>query len=91
MSVALDFYVDRDSWLHRLDPRVKLWGMLVGFVTAFLLPNVAAQGALLLGLHLLLLGNHIPWAVLRRLWRQMGLLIVLILLLLGLGLGAASG
>ncbi|MBN2392994.1 MAG: energy-coupling factor transporter transmembrane protein EcfT [Anaerolineae bacterium] len=81
MSVALDFYVHRDSWLHRLDPRVKLWGMLLGFVTAFLLPNVAAQGVLLLGLHLLLLGSHIPWSVLRRLWRQMALLIVLILIL----------
>jgi len=81
MSVALDFYVPRDSWLHRLDPRVKLWGMLLGFITAFLLPYAVAQGALLLGLHLLLLANHIPWAVLRRLWRQMALLIVLILVL----------
>ncbi|MGC9394103.1 MAG: energy-coupling factor transporter transmembrane component T family protein [Anaerolineae bacterium] len=81
MSVALDFYVHRDSWLHRLDPRVKLWGMLLGFVTAFLLPNAAVQGALLLGLHMLLLGNRVPWSVLRRLWRQMALLIVLILVL----------
>jgi len=81
MSVALDFYVYQESWLHRLDPRVKLWGMLSGFITAFLLPYVAAQGALLLGLHLLLLVNHIPWDALRRLWRQMALLIVLILVL----------
>lgn len=81
MSVALDFYVHRESWLHRLDPRVKLWGMLLGFITAFLLPYAAAQGALLLGLHLLLLANHIPWDALRRLWRQMALLIVLILVL----------
>ena len=44
MSVALDFYVHRDSWLHRLDPRVKLWGMLVGFVAAFLLPYVRGAG-----------------------------------------------
>jgi energy-coupling factor transport system permease protein len=81
MSVALDFYVHRESWLHRLDPRVKLWGMLLGFITVFLLPYVAAQAAILVGLHLLLLANHIPWSALRRLWRQMALLIVLILLL----------
>ncbi len=81
MSVALDFYVHRESWLHRLDPRVKLWGMLVGFATAFLLPSLIVQGVLLLGLHLLLLGNGIPWRVLRGLWRQMALLIVLILVL----------
>ncbi len=81
MSVALDFYVHRDSWLHQLDPRVKLWGMLLGFVTAFLLPHLWAQGALLLGLHLILLFNHIPWVTLRRLWRQMALLVVLIMVL----------
>ncbi len=81
MSVALDFYVSRDSWLHRLDPRVKLWGMLLGFVAAFLLPYLWAQVTFLLGLHLLLLTNHIPWAALRRLWRQMALLMVLILVL----------
>jgi len=81
MSVALDFYVHRESWLHRLDPRVKLWGMLVGFIAAFLLPSLLVQGALLLGLHVLLLGNRIPWRVLRGLWRQMALLVVLIMVL----------
>ncbi len=81
MSVALDFYVHRDSWLHRLDPRVKLWGTLLGFVAAFMLPSLWAQSAFLLGLHLLLLCNHVPWAMQRRLWRQMALLAVLILTL----------
>lgn len=81
MSVALDFYVHRDSWLHRLDPRVKLWGTLLGFVAAFMLPTLWAQAAFLLGLHLLLLCNHVPWAMLGRLWRQMALLAVLILAL----------
>ena len=81
MSGALDFYVHRESWLHRLDPRVKLWGLLVGFIAAFLLPSLLVQGALLFGLHALLLGNGIPWRVLRGLWRQMALLIVLIMLL----------
>jgi energy-coupling factor transport system permease protein len=81
MSVALDFYVHRDSWLHKLDPRVKLWALLLGFATAFLLPYVVVQSVLLLGLHLLLLASRVPWAALRRLWRQMALLVVLILVL----------
>ncbi len=81
MSVALDFYVQRDSWLHRLDPRVKLWGMLLGLITVFVAPHLEVQIALLIGLHALLLCNHVPWAVLGRLWRQMALLIVLILVL----------
>ncbi len=81
MSVALDFYVPRDSWLHRLDPRVKLWGVLLGFITAFLLSHLWMQGAFLLGLHLLLLHNRIPWRALHRLWRQMTVLVILILAL----------
>ena len=81
MSLALDFYVPGDSWLHRLDPRVKLWGMVVGFAAAFVLPGISAQVAFLIGLHLLLLGNHVPWSTVRRLWRQMAVLLILIVVL----------
>lgn len=81
MSLVFDFYVPRDAWLHRLDPRVKLWGTLLGFFTAFLLPGLPAQVAFLIGLHLLLLVNGIPWSVLGRLWRQMAILLVLIFVL----------
>ena len=81
MSLALDFYVPRNSWLHRLDPRVKLWGTVLGFFTAFALSDFLAQVAFLIGLHLLLLMNGIPGGVLGRLWRQMAILLVLILVL----------
>ena len=81
MSLALDFYVPGTSWLHRLDPRVKLWGMAAGFTAAFVLPGISAQVAFLIGLHLLLLGNHVPWSTVRRLWRQMAVLLILILVL----------
>lgn len=81
MSVVLDLYVPGRSWLHQLDPRVKLWGTCVGFVTAFVLPGLLAQIAFLALLHAILLSCAIPWRVLRGLWRQMGLLIVLILVL----------
>lgn len=81
MSLSLDFYVPRDAWLHRLDPRVKLWGVIVGFLAAFALHNLLAQTAFLVGLHLLLLANKLPWRVLGRLWRQMAVLLALILVL----------
>lgn len=81
MSVVLDLYTPGRSWLHRLDPRVKLWGVVVGFVMAFLLPYLLTQLFFLGALHALLLGCGIPWRSLRNLWRQMTLLIILILIL----------
>ena len=81
MSLVFDFYIPRDAWLHRLDPRVKLWGTALGFFTAFMLPDLLSQVVFLSGLHLLLLANAIPWRVVGRLWRQMAILLVLILVL----------
>lgn len=81
MSVVLDLYAPGRSWLHRLDPRVKLWGIVVGFVVVFLFPHLLAQILFLGILHVLLLSCGIPWRALRGIWRQMALLIVLILLL----------
>jgi energy-coupling factor transport system permease protein len=81
MSQVFDLYVPRSTWLHRLDPRVKLWATVVGFTIAFLLPNLIAQLVFLLALHALLLSQHIPWRALYGLWRQMAILIVLILIL----------
>ncbi len=81
MSVVLDLYTPGHSWLHRLDPRVKLWGVVVGFALAFLLPHLLAQLLFLGLLHGLLLSCGIPWRTLCNLWRQMSVLIILILLL----------
>ncbi|MBN2007322.1 MAG: energy-coupling factor transporter transmembrane protein EcfT [Anaerolineae bacterium] len=81
MSVVLDLYTPGGSWLHRLDPRVKLWGVFVGSVMAFFLPQLLAQLLFLGILHVLLLSCGIPWRTLRGLWRQMTLLIVLIMIL----------
>ena len=53
MSLSLDFYIPCDAWLHRLDPRVKLLGLVVGLFAAFALRNLVAQTAFLIGLHLL--------------------------------------
>lgn len=81
MSYVFDPYVPGDSWLHRLDPRVKLWGVAVGCVLAFWLRDLWPMLALLGGIHLLFAAAGLPWHKLRELWRQMALLALLILIL----------
>jgi len=81
MSLALDLYIPGRSWLHRLDPRVKLWGALLGMVSLFLLPKPLQQLFFLLGLHLLLRAVGIPWRSVLWLWRQTKVLLIFILVL----------
>jgi energy-coupling factor transport system permease protein len=81
MTAVFDTYVSGDSLLHRLDPRVKLWGVLLGFAMAFMLPSLPAQILLLLMIHAVLLVSQIPWQSLWGFWKQMAMLIGLILLL----------
>jgi energy-coupling factor transport system permease protein len=81
MTAVFDTYVSGDSLLHRLDPRVKLWGLLLGFAMAFMLPSLPAQILLLLMIQALLLISQIPWQSLWGFWKQMAMLIGLILLL----------
>ena len=52
MSLSVDLYVHAASWLHRLDPRVKLWATVAGSIAAFLLNSPL----LLLGFLLLIIG-----------------------------------
>lgn len=81
MTVVFDTYVPGRSLLHRLDPRVKLWCIIVGVVLTFMLPNLGIQLAFLFLIHLILVISEIPWDALGRLWRQMAVLLMLILLL----------
>ncbi|GAB4573183.1 MAG: energy-coupling factor transporter transmembrane component T [Anaerolineae bacterium] len=60
MSLAVDLYVHANSWLHRLDPRVKLLGAVVGSLTAFLLPDALALAVMLGAVVLVLWLGHIP-------------------------------
>ncbi|MGC9398285.1 MAG: energy-coupling factor transporter transmembrane component T family protein [Anaerolineae bacterium] len=81
MSLVFDLYVPGRSWLHRLDPRVKLWLTALGCGSAFLLRGWWMQGLFLIGLLLLLRSASISWEKLGWIWRQMRLLVILILLL----------
>lgn len=81
MTLLRDFYSPGDSWLHRLDPRVKLWGVLVGVLLAFTLAEWPEQAMLFVGVCGLLRVGGLPWAALRALWRQMAALAAMILVL----------
>jgi len=81
VSLVFDLYVSGDSWLHNLDPRVKLWTALLGIVTTFLLDSLVPQAAFLIGVHVLLRCASVPWRSLRWVWRQMAILLLFILIL----------
>lgn len=80
-SLPLGLYLEQPiTWLHRLDPRVKL-GWLMSFLATPLLANPAWRIALVVFLILLTLTARIPL----RVWRQqMGWLLFLCALILGL-------
>jgi energy-coupling factor transport system permease protein len=81
MSQRFDFYLARDSWLHRLDPRAKLWAVLLAGVACFLFRNVAVLAGLLLLTHAVLLSGQVPPDRLRWLWARLVPLLAMILVL----------
>ena len=81
MTTVFDTYIPGRSLLHRLDPRAKIWAMLLCLALTFLLPGLTAQALVLMVVHILLLRSGIPGAVLGRLWRQLAVLLLLVLIL----------
>jgi energy-coupling factor transport system permease protein len=81
MSQQFDFYLPRDSWLHRLDPRTKLWAVLLAGIACFVFRHVAVLAGLLLLAHLALLSAKVPASRLRWLWARLAPLLVMILVL----------
>jgi len=74
-------YEPGSSWLHALDPRVKLLFVVEMVVLLLAVPSLpVALGVLLLS-HLLLWSARTPWARIAGLWRLMALLSVLVPLL----------
>lgn len=71
MSVSFDLFVPGHSWLHRLDPRVKLLLSLSLILLLFLWPTPAVITLTLLGLHTALLWAGVPWSRLRWVWVMM--------------------
>ncbi|MBN1877151.1 MAG: energy-coupling factor transporter transmembrane protein EcfT [Anaerolineae bacterium] len=79
--MTFDLYIPGTSWLHRLDPRIKLLGMTVGGIAAFTLSNIPLQFLYLLSILLLLSGARVPWRALYWLWQQCVVLVIFILVL----------
>jgi energy-coupling factor transport system permease protein len=81
VSQRFELYLAGDSWLHRLDPRTKLWAVLLAAAVGLLFKSVVVLAGLLLLAHLALISARIPAGVIRRLWLRLLPLLVMILVL----------
>ncbi|MBC8249854.1 MAG: energy-coupling factor transporter transmembrane protein EcfT [Anaerolineales bacterium] len=81
MSFAFDLYVDRASWLHRLDPRTKLAFVAFSSILLLSLSHPFASAAFLLGIHGVLWSGKVPASRLRWAWQRMWPITFLILVL----------
>jgi len=74
----LELYVERQSLLHHLDPRTKLFFSLVGTLCLLATSNLFVVLGWLALSHALLLGAGIPPRRIRRVWRVMLPLLVMV-------------
>jgi energy-coupling factor transport system permease protein len=81
MSFAFDLYVDRPSWLHRLDPRTKLAFVIFSSILLLSFSHPFASAAFLLGIHGILWSGKVPAKRLRWAWQRMWPITLLILFL----------
>jgi energy-coupling factor transport system permease protein len=79
--MRFEFYLPRDSWLHRLDPRTKLWAVLLVGTTGLMFKQIGVLAGLLIAAHLALLSAEVPAGRLRWLWARLAPLLVMILIL----------
>jgi energy-coupling factor transport system permease protein len=81
MSRGFDLYQAGDSWLHRLDPRTKLWAVLLAGTAGLIYRQIGVLACLLLLTHLVLLSARVPASRISWLWRRLAPLLVMILIL----------
>jgi energy-coupling factor transport system permease protein len=81
MSQRFELYLPRGSWLHRLDPRAKLWAILLAGVTALVFKQIGVLAGLLIADHLLILSAQIPPDRIRWLWTRLLPLLGMVLVL----------
>jgi energy-coupling factor transport system permease protein len=81
MSQPFDFYLPGNSWLHQLDPRAKLWLVLLAGMVGLMYRQIAVLAGLLLLAHLALLSARIPADRIRWLWSRLAPLLLIILIL----------
>jgi energy-coupling factor transport system permease protein len=81
MSLGYDLYLPLDSWLHRLDPRAKLWVVLLLGTVALIYKQIAVLACLLILAQLALLSARIPPSRIRWFWSRLAPLLIMILVL----------
>jgi len=81
MSFAFDLYVDRSSWLHRLDPRTKLAFVVLSSILLLNYSHLSVSAAFLLGIHGILWSGKVPASRVRWAWQRMWPITFLILFL----------
>lgn len=90
MSSSYDVYFRRNTWIYRLDPRVKLALVLVLIVLTFLWPSVSMALGVSAAALVLLLVAQVPRSRIVRFLRGMVVLLVLVLVLTTLFAGGAG-
>ncbi len=81
MGQSFEVYLPRSSWLHRLDPRAKLWAVVLAGAAALVFRQIGVLVALLILAQLALASAQIPAGRLRWLWARLAPLLIVILIL----------
>lgn len=81
MSATFDIYVPGRSWLHRVDPRVKIAFVATTTILLLVWFNLPLFLLLLLLTHLALLGSGVGWGRIGGIWRALIPFLVLIFIL----------
>jgi len=80
-AMAFDFYVAGRSWLHQLDPRVKLAVVAGWSVVFFLWLSLPLLALALIAIHGTLLSARYPWSRIIATWKAISLLLALIVVI----------
>ena len=81
MSFSFDLYVAKQSWLHRLDPRVKILFVPLAMALILSVINLYLVISFLVLLHLILITARIPAQKIKWVWKMMLPITILIPLL----------
>lgn len=80
MSVTFDTYVSGASWLHKLDPRVKLGFVALGTLLLLIWSSLPLYIAAVLLTHMLLLSTGYGWRRIAVVWRALAPFLIMIIL-----------
>ena len=79
--MTYDFYIKKDSFLHRLDPRVKFFLTVSLIFLAFIFETLSMLVGILLLIHILLFAAGIPGNRILSIWKMMLPVNIMIILL----------